>query len=898
MSMKKKKQSLAHCCAVAIVGASIGLSISGAPLWASEQALVLEEVLVTARKRTENLMDAPVAVTAVSGDSMDKLAITHLEQVSAKVPGLIIGRAPLTATVYIRGVGSGINQGFEQSVGMYVDDVYQARSFLFTQSMVDLQQVEVLRGPQGTLFGRNTVAGAIKLTTASPAVDEELNGSVTLAWEPEYDTRHVTAVVSGSPADTLGIRLAVRDTTSDGYLDNVLYDTDVAQREDQLARLSLRWEPTDTLGVTGKFNWVDTSIALTKKDREAEGTPRLGIVNPIFDTSSLADYRAAGATGSFSSLGTVILSTGAVPFSPSTDKSYLGNPGWFPGDLSAGNYTEFESQSSVIKVDWELGNYSLTAVSSYIDFENRQGNDSDIGALNLAHNIKEEELQMFSQEIRLSSDFDGLVNFIAGVYYDNQDMDSYLNTTLDGTLGGVTPLHRCWARLHCWSPRLARVARRFSWRPWRGLPDLTKSSRSGFAALTRREPVSMSHASGIRYKGGRDSPTENQGGYEVVPCKTETFALFGEIAISFADNLILDIGGRYSRDEKNANNFAALAVGRPDALTQVVGPKDTAGAANATEAITRAFIAAGPEGAAVQALMLGFNTFPHNQDLRRTEDHFDPAAKLRWEYGDGGMAYLGWSESYKSGGFSSTPDTSNPDGTPDDGTEFDSELVEAWELGVKQEFMGGRARLSTTLYHQTLKDLQVTSFRGVSFVVSNAAELIARGVEVEGQLLLLEDLEIGGSITWLDHEFDSYPGAVCTQQQNGASLAAGQASCVTDQSGKRGAFAPKYSAVLFVDYNHGVGGWNLNAHVDLMYKDDLLLNPDLDPNMLQDGSWKMDARLGLSSADGRWEFLLYGRNLTDKTTYTYMLGGPLSAGLYAGYPQEPRIIGFQGAFHF
>ena len=120
----------------------------------------LEEVMVTARKRTETLMDAPVAVTAVSGQAMESQGISNMEQLSAKVPGLQIGRGAQTTNIRIRGVGSGINKGFEQSAGMYIDGIYQSRSRQFTQSLVDLQQVEVLRGPQGVLFGKNTVAGA------------------------------------------------------------------------------------------------------------------------------------------------------------------------------------------------------------------------------------------------------------------------------------------------------------------------------------------------------------------------------------------------------------------------------------------------------------------------------------------------------------------------------------------------------------------------------------------------------------------------------------------------------------------------------------------------------------------------------------------------------------------
>ena len=164
------------------------------------QAQSLEEVVVTARKRTETLMDAPVAVTAVSGQAMESQGISNMEQLSGKVPGLQIGRGAQTTNIRIRGVGSGINKGFEQSAGMYIDGIYQSRSRQFTQSLVDLQQVEVLRGPQGVLFGKNTVAGAIKVETANPVVGDEFNGSIKAAFEPEQST--CLLYTSPSPRDS------------------------------------------------------------------------------------------------------------------------------------------------------------------------------------------------------------------------------------------------------------------------------------------------------------------------------------------------------------------------------------------------------------------------------------------------------------------------------------------------------------------------------------------------------------------------------------------------------------------------------------------------------------------------------------------------------------------------
>lgn len=178
-------------------------------------------------------------------------------------------------------------------------------------------------------------------------------------------------------------------------------------------------------------------------------------------------------------------------------------------------------------------------------------------------------------------------------------------------------------------------------------------------------------------------------------------------------------------------------------------------------------------------------------------------------------------------------------------------------------------------------------------MVGNAAELRVQGIEPEGQFLLTDTLELGGNLNYLDHEYQSYPGAPCTVGQ----LAA-DPGCQNDFAGKRGPFAPEYSAVVYLDYNRDIANWLFNAHIDVAYKGEMYLDGDLDENALQDAYTKIDASVGLSSSDGRWDLVLYGRNLTDEATYTASVDAPLSAGIYAAWIEEPRIIGIQARYNF
>ncbi|MGI9287872.1 MAG: TonB-dependent receptor [Pseudomonadales bacterium] len=807
---------------------------------------MLEEVVVTARKRPESLMDAPVAVSVVSGDSMDRSGVTNLEQLSSKVPGLQLGRAAQTSSIYIRGIGSGVNKGFEQSAGMYVDGIYQMRSRQFTQSMVDLARVEVLRGPQSLLFGKNTIAGAIKVESASPAPGDGLNGSITLDSEPEYGTVRGTAVVSGDLTDNLAGRIAVRYQESDGYVESRLIDQDVAEKEDTMYRVSLAWEPTDTVAVTGKF-------AHTESDGEG-----IEQVNNVADPSLLQGFgtNQLGVTAVMGSIAAF-----QVPgFGPDTGtqdyESWTGNTDFVPVDIE-----ESESNQASLRVEWDAGDYTLTSLSGYTDFDLNQDHDVDFQPGNAVHSVEFEELETFSQEFRFASNYDGFFNFTAGIYYEEQELTVENVPYLDGTLGGV------FGTLPASSLNPA-------------LPDVPLSGIGINSLWNGQVFTSLNPAASALIGAEQDIVWRNSHN----DTETDTLAVFLELTFDLSDTLFLDVGGRYSEDTKKTHKLGSIGVGSPGQNVTVFGPDGVpTGALDAQNS------------ALVSTAWSLLNTFPQDNELERNEYHFDPSVRLRWDVGDETMLYLSYSTGYKSGGFNSSGDTANPDGTPGDGTEFEDEEAEAWELGVKTTLWDGRARVSTTLFRTELEDQQVTSFRGTTFLVNNAASLVSQGVEFESQIALTKSWEVGGSLAYLDSEYEDYQGAPCTVFQ----AAAIGDSCTQDFSGERGPNAPEWSGTVYASYDHSLGeNLMFRFNIDASYKDDYFLDGDLDPNVLQESYVKVNARIGISSAADTWEVALYGRNLTDEATYSFAVDAPLSAGIYGAWAEEPRIIGLQGRYNF
>jgi len=282
-------------------------------------------------------------------------------------------------------------------------------------------------------------------------------------------------------------------------------------------------------------------------------------------------------------------------------------------------------------------------------------------------------------------------------------------------------------------------------------------------------------------------------------------------------------------------------------------------------------------------------------DLKRDDDHFDPSVRLLWDVDDDTMAYLSWQTGHKSGGINGGTDTINPDGTPGDGTFFGDETASAWELGVKNSFWDGRARVSASVFHTEIDDLQVTAFQGITFRVSNAAEMTTQGLEVESQFAVTGELELGANIAYLDAEYDDYADAPCTIFQEAATTG----NCDQDLAGNTPPFAPEWSGNFYASYQTFVGNnLTLRMRADANYKDDYFTDGDLDPNTLQDSVWKFDARIAIGSDDGTWEVAAYARNLSDERVISFSVDAPLSAGIYASGVDEPRVYGVEATYNF
>lgn len=354
---------------------------------------VLEEITVTSRKREESLRDVPISVSVFTGKKLRNNAIVNLEMLTDITPNVFVVESFVGDALFVRGVGSSQNNmGIEQAVGQVIDGVFYGRSRFTRLSYLDIERVEVLKGPQGALIGKNTTAGAINLTTAKPTDEFE-------AWiTPTYELLASKGVslegaVSGPLSEKVKVRLAVRYDDHDGYLENTETSASHVADEDLFGRVHLLWQPSDNLDAT-------TTYQYSRMERVGE--------NSQFSNCDLTSVQVSPDTNL-----TSMLTTGSTEDCTANYKRTGAAPRNNQGDFS-GKVTNFDTFALV--VNWQTGLGTLTSITGWAEYDFREIMDSDRTVEEVLAVEFTEDYEQWSQEIRLLSPTDKRFEYIAGLY--------------------------------------------------------------------------------------------------------------------------------------------------------------------------------------------------------------------------------------------------------------------------------------------------------------------------------------------------------------------------------------------------------------------------------------------------------------------------------------------------
>lgn len=801
-----------------ILALAIALPLS-IPSSAQNNGPALEEVLVTAQKRLQSLRDVPISVNALSSEKLEDAGITSVERVADYIPSFNMTQTGIGTNIAIRGISSGVNPGFEQSAAQFVDGIHFGRSQLARAPFLDLERVEVLRGPQSILFGKNSTAGAISITTAKPG--DEFEAKLTALYEPEHGEQDLRLVLSGPISDTFGGRLAILHSSMDGFMENKTLGRDEAGDKSSVVRATLQWQPNDLWDITLKVE--DGTF-------DSDGR-NIEVVNPVEIPSPITGIATPYANAlQFFTQGQYLLDT---------------THDW--KRESNGDFSYNDTENVTLSIERELGEHTLTSITGYNAYTYDELCDCDFTGAPGFNILSNEDYSQVSQEIRLASPTDRAISYIGGLFFQSSSLD---------------------------------------------FDDAVRVPNDSFIATAFTPLLGANSANLLR--GASSNRMFEQ--------DTDLAAIFAQATWNFTDLSRLILGARYTTETKEASRSQFHVSNTGTNLPQ------------------------GGPGDAYNFVWSQFKIDPHSITGERDESGFTPSVTFQHDFWDTDMLYLSYTTGFKSGGFdvraNAAPNALDgvyqgqavpvsplfPTGQVPNiaGTwEFEEERVTNVEAGVKLVLAEGSAELNIAAFRSEFEDMQTSQFDGsLSFNVTNAGTAVVQGLEVDGRWAVLDNVLLRGGAAYIDFEYTDFPNSQCYfgQEDNIAPFNDG----VCDATGLRREFTPETQGNLGVDYTINFSnGLKLVSTIDLIYSDDYLTTPSLDPRMKQDAYSKINARIALSDNNEQWELALIGKNLTDESIVPYANGLPVAStvtrgsgsGYYAFY-ERPKSVAIQGTIRF
>lgn len=798
-----------------------------------EKATTLSAITVTAQKREEALQDVPIMVTALDERIIQDTGVRDVKDVQILVPGLTVSstQSEVQTVARIRGIGTvGDNAGLESSVGVVIDGIYRPRNGVGFGDLGEIERIEVIKGPQGTVFGKNTSAGVINVITKRPHYTTQVEGELTAG---NYNALGVAGSLNTPLSDNAAFRVYAAKRKRDGYLDvhrgagPRVEEEDTDQNFHSL-RGQLLLEPTDTLDI-----------------------------NFIADFTSREENCCAGVT-------TVRGPTAAIIDALSTDQGVAPVADPFARQAWSNRSTEqdIKDKGVAMQVDWTspwFGGAELTSITGWRDWQAINGLDFDFSSADLLYREADpdESLTAFetlSQEFRFTGSTDS-VDWMVGLFYSDEDLtrhdsyrigagyEPYLSTAVLGQLAARLP------------PGVVNMAN---------------------AALFYSQATGRPFGTTFAGLGADDDYDQN----------AKSTAIFTNNTWHATDALDLTLGLRYTREEKTLDSLYSNPNGSPGCSALLTNPTRVAQALAARGVPAAAIPAMVPQVIAFGCLPWA-NVRHNGRDTHqeREEKEWSGTLKAAYRFNEQVMVYASGARGYKAGGFnldrvqSSNGLSSGTAGiVPVNDTSFPAEFVDSYELGTKTTWAGGNLLLNATLFHQEYSDFQLNSFLGTSFVVRSIPEVISKGIDTEVLWQTRVDgLSLQGGVVYADTRYGDDP----LPDTDLARL-----------PGSRASFAPYWSATASVTYEWDftdtlIGRFNIGGK----YMSDYNTGSDLDPEKMQDAYTVVNARMVVGASTNRWSVEAWALNLTDEEYMQVGFDAPLQTGSWNAFLGAPRTYG-------
>jgi len=772
----------------------------------------------------------PIVVTSLSAETLQNAGVRDIKDLQILTPGMTVTSTSSEAstTARIRGVGTvGDNPGLESSVGVVIDGVYRSRNSVGFGDLGEMARIEVLKGPQGTLFGKNTSAGVINIITEAPSFTPEFNAELNVG---NYGLRGASGSVSGPISDTLAFRLYAGRRIRDGFMnintgDGQRPETTDNNQDFGTVRGQLLWLPSDNVSfrLIGDYSRRDEFCCIGTQIRTAN-------TYPFVDGLSVGTGQRPPATGN-----------GPLPFLRT-------------GFANRSNYQEVTDRGVSLEANIDMPgiNGALTSVTSWRQWESTLGQDIDYTGADIAYRVNDGDygfsVDNLTQEFRLAGStdrFDWLVGVFAtseevgrtDSWYFGADYTPFLSFLLSARINALNPaLPISPNTIGCYT-RAAQTA-------------------GGFGTCL---------GTGGAVSGGGPGFTVGQGFEDVYDQDSTSYAVFTNNTWHVTEQFDITLGLRYTMDDKSLQGLQRNVNGNGAACTAAL-----------TNAGAGAFAAL---GSAVPTIVGNFclpwsNSAYNNRGVSESFDdgELSGTIKAAFRLNPSILTYVSYARGYKSFGYNL--DRVQTGITPNASLFFPSEVVDSYEAGVKMTLLDRTLLLNATYFDQTFENFQLNTFLGTAFVVESIPELTSRGVDADMVWFTpIEGLSFQGGVTYTDAQYGVFTAADLSSPGNFPQLSL--------LPGARASFAPEWSATGSINYDRSIGnGLRAGFSLAAKYMDDYNTGSDLLPYKMQEAFTTMNGRITLGSEDERWTAEFWVQNLTDEEYIQVAYNAPLQGSAF------------------
>lgn len=794
----------------------------------------LGEIIVTAQKRSESANTIALSITAVGGDELLRAGVRSTDDLVKIIPSLSVAKSQSNTPIYtLRGVGFQTqNLTSTSPVGIYVDEVAYAYPYMASNVAFDLERVEVLKGPQGTLFGRSTTGGVVNYIIAKPKSTTE--GGISVEGG-SYSRIAAQAHITGPISSTLSYRLAASvEHAGDGWQRSVTRPDDRLGKIERYAlRGTLRWEPSSDLDVllSGSY-WRDKS--------DTQAPQAIGYVpgNPAF-----ADPRVAAS---------IIANPTDTRQADWTPANYQPTPARVRPPFKA----DGEFYGVNLRIDYKLSDsVTMTSLTAYGDVKRNDVTSVDGVATEILTNVNPGRIKSFSQELRFAGETGKLKWLIGGNYSDDKLRESVIANTFDASAAiGIRSL----AVLLKVNPQLAANIL--------GVPPF---AQQGFIALAGANTANYSVP---QLLDGFHTNNFQLGG------SAKTYAIFANGEYKFSDQLSLNLGARYNKDEAN-NTGCVFDLGLGN---------------QAFAAFLGTLILRQPTAITTgQCLTLknDFSGFSQPIKGNLSQDNLSFRGSLNWTPRPGLLAYASVSRGYKAGGFPALP--ANVVSQLDPVTQ---ERLDAYEIGVKAGLFDRRVQMNLAGFYYDYKDKQVYAkipdiIFGTLNRLMNVPKSEVYGAEADISALVAPGLKLHVATTYVHSKIKKFN-------------AFDDTGAARDFAGARLTYTPEWSVVGAIDYTRRAFGdvdamFNLSANYQSEANGRFAGGNETPAQIAADKQFVIKARTVFDATVGlgndRWKAEFFARNLFDTYYWTTADSQLDTVFRFAGMP---RTFGGRVTFNF